>query len=101
VAGKQNLSYTEWALVARMCPMDCEVSHLTEEDYVEAVDERGLKCKRAAHHFVPGTMTAVEETWGWRFYHPGFKGGSKFVHALNCDTSPSYAGVSITRETPA
>lgn len=94
----EDLSWKQWSLIARMCPLECEVSHITEEDYVDAVDEQGLKCKKASLNFVSGTMTAVEERWGWRFYHPGFKGGSKFVHALNLDTNTSYTSVYIRRD---
>jgi len=91
----RDLNWKPWHQIARLCPIECEVSHLTEEDYVDTVDEKGIPCKRAKHHFVEGTMTATEEAYHWRFDHPGFKGGSFRIHALICDETPGYRGVTF------
>jgi len=90
-----QLDFTPWARIARMCPLKCEVSHVTEEDYVDAEDEDGNPCKKAVFNFVPGTLTAVEESFHWRFNHPGFKNGSFRIHALRCDEIPGYSGINL------
>jgi hypothetical protein len=87
-----------WYQVAAMCPIECEVSHIGEDDYEDAIGAFNLPVKRMKHHYEKGTLTVTVEQYGWTFHHPGLKGGKFFVHALNGDTSPSYAHVFIRRK---
>lgn len=85
-----------WGYIANfLAPLECEVSHLTDKDFVDTVDENGVPCRRAELHFVEGTLTAEEEQFHWRFRHPGLEDGSISIHALNCDTTPGYSSVHI------
>jgi len=94
----------EWGEIAlNLVPLVCAVSHLKEEDYKEVVDlKTGETVRRANLEFTEGTLTAVYEPYGYRFFHPALKPkGSIFVRALNLDTSPGYSGVNIRTNTDA
>ena len=86
---------TLWQEIAKLCPMNCQISHIGQQDYVDTVDEHGIPCKRARFNFVQGVLTVQEVQHGWIFFHPGLKDGKLFIHALNGDTSPGYSNVHI------
>ena len=85
-----------WFDIAHLCPIQCEVSHITEEDYKDVVVD-GKTVRRAHLNFVPGLLTVIEESHGRTFFHPGFKEGKISIHAFNSDMTPMSKGITIRR----
>jgi len=82
-----GMLFMTWLKLIERCPLELEISHLTDEDYVDGVGAYGTPCKKPKHKWTKGTLTVKEVSDGWIFSHPGFIGGEKHLHAFNGDTS--------------